>query len=659
MLAVLPITAFIAIFILFFNLWSGQDWRHLFVRAVLCWAAYLVLLTELLSLFHAITQLVLTIVWFLPILVSGTWLYLRTRKGRGVKFPMWRLPRGLGEWVMVLSLLLVLGITALVAWLTPPQTWESLRYHMARVAHWTQERAVQYYTTGISVQNSMSPGGEMIILHLYVLVGGDRLACFVEWFSMFGSVVAASLVIRQLMGKRWIVENTTLARSGELLTALVVVTIPTGIVQASSTMTDYVAAFWIMCMASEALSVVAQPVEDYIPDGKIRDRYGIVASSLSAALAILTKPTVVAFIVPFAVWIAVVLLRRLGVARFIIWAVTALVIVLLLNCGQMFRSYQLYGNPLNDPKRFVKHSNQLLTAPGLISNLVRNAALHTGTPLPFVNSRIYKLVGLIHRTIRVDMSDPRTTSVGPYREIPFSVHEDMVGNLAHAILILFSLVVVTVGWKWVPKTTLIYAWICVSTFVLFSLMYKWQIFGSRYHLPFFVLFAPLIAYVLIRFIPRRMGWIVGICLVIGAIPWLFMIDSRPLIVIPGHTYVGSVLKENRTRLYFAQWTSLMKPYTAITDRIKAVNCSSVEIMLTGQDAEYPLWVLLGAPRASLYIQWNVAGPSSRYKKPGFIPCAVICHGCQGKKWSTLEGLPRVYSNTNFQLYMKQDELLNP
>ncbi len=86
------------------------------------------------------------------------------------------------------------------------------------------------------------------MLHLYVLAGGDRFVNFIEWFSMVGSVIAVSFIaFRFGAGNR-----------GQWLASLFVATLPMGIVQASSSMTDYVVAFWILCAAIEAFIRIPQ-----------------------------------------------------------------------------------------------------------------------------------------------------------------------------------------------------------------------------------------------------------------------------------------------------------------------------------------------------------------------------------------------------------------
>lgn len=633
-MALLPIAAFLTAFVLLYNLDPQQDWRRAFLRTAVLWGSYLILATEMLSLFRAVTPSGLSIAWMLPLLLCAVWLAGSRLTGKRILLPGLPRPSHWLDWVLSAGLVTVLGITALTAWLAPPQTWDALNYHLPRVAHWAQEHAVRHFTTGIEVQDSMPPGAEMIILNFYVLLRGDRLATFVEWFAMFGSLIGAS----------WLAKQLGADRLGQFLAAIITAAIPMGIVQASSTMTDYVVAFWVVCAVAEVLWMRSEGVKGDT----------ILFTSLAAGLALVTKPTAAAFLLPFALLAGFILLRRLGLMRSLGWFVAALVLVLVLNAGYLTRNYLTYGNPISNQERIDKQVNELMTVPGMFSNVLRNAGLHLGTPKQAVNQWIYDQVARIHAWLGVDINDPRTTLHGLYNPIGgFTTAEDVVGNLLHMCLIVLTFFAALLAFKRLGSFTLVYVLLVTATFFLFSLFFKWQIFGTRYHMPFFVLFAPAIGLALARLLPANLARLGCILLLLAASPWLFSINSRPLIPIPGRSYVGSILTTQRQALYFANGPHLEQPYTAMTERINAAGCSSVGIMLSGGNAEYPLWVLLGAPRDSLDVEWIVSGsPSDKYSQPGFQPCAIICQKCSDD-WLTLRGLPIAYEDGDYRLYLKR------
>jgi hypothetical protein len=86
----------------------------------------------------------------------------------------------------------------------------------------------------------------------------------------------------------------------------------------------------------------------------------------------------------------------------------------------------------------------------------------------------------------------------------FALQEDVVGNLFHIVLITIAFCVVLAGGKRLGWIAVVYMLLVVAGFFLFSLLFKWQIFGTRYHQSFFVLFAPLIGYAAARCLPSTL-----------------------------------------------------------------------------------------------------------------------------------------------------------
>jgi hypothetical protein len=162
----------------------------------------------------------------------------------------------------------------------------------------------------------------------------------------------------------------------------------------------------------------------------------------------------------------------------------------------------------------------------------------------------------------------------------------------------------------------------------------------------------MIAVLAIRYLTAYGARLLSILLMIAVCPWLFSISSRPIIPIQGRTMPASILTGSRLDLYFANAGNLVKAYTDMTHMIQQANCSRVGLMLLGNSAEYPLWVLLDAPRPDLDVEWIVGGNFFHdYENPDFHPCAVICERC-GSDMSTVGDLPIAYENNDFRLYLQ-------
>jgi hypothetical protein len=330
-----------------------------------------------------------------------------------------------------------------------------------------------------------------------------------------------------------------------------------------------------------------------------------------------------------------------------------ILIVIMMNAGHLTRNAMVYGHPIGPSSKVALHANEIYEPRVFLSNLLRNAALHAGTPWSRVNDWLFLSIYKVHAKIGLDIQDPRTTQVGWFTVGKPNTAETTSGNPIHALLILvfFGL---SIGAPKVRGTTaMVYALTVAATFLIYCLLFKWQVFGSRLHLPFFVLFAPAIGFGLRQLFPLNAGRLIAVILLIASWPWLLSIQSRPLI--PNEqSYIISVVSMEREELYFALGQHLIEPYTSMTDIIHETGCQKVGLMLSGSGAEYPLWVLLGAPDPDLEMEWIVSGtPSETYRQDDFQPCALICEKCP-QEWEQFSGLPLTYQSGTFRLYIEDD-----
>ena len=632
MLVFLLPLSFICLVIYLGQVRPSWGWRLSFLRSTVIFGAYGVLSLEVLSLIDAVTQSSLAIIWSIPLIGLSITLGVLWGRERSLRLPKVRFPENIFERIFIVGVILVILITAIVAWLTPPQTWDSLNYHMSRVAHWAQNQSVKPFATGIEIQNSIPPGAELGMLHLYVLGGGDRYVNFVEWFAMLGSLVGVSLIAKDFGANR----------KGQLISVVFAASIPMGIVQASSTMTDYVVALWMVCVAVEILRL--QNMRPIIIE--------VVTMSVAAGLAILTKPIAYAYLLPLALYAAFRLIRISKWKVLVGASILAISLVGIINIGHFNRMIYTYGSVFPEDQ-ITRHSNQMKNLRGLTSNVLRNIGLHVGTPSPHINKGMYIVIEKIHDWIGIDLNDPRTTSFGVFKVKMPITNEVTIGNPLHAWIIVGFFTMLVVGrWKKPPPELVVFSLLTLSTFFIYSLVFKWQIFGSRFHLPFFILLAPVIGTFFTQVLPVHVLNVAGIIMLFCSWPWLMSIQSRPLIP-DSESRVGSILIEPRDALYFGNGPNYQYPYVGVTERIRDSGCTSIGLALAGNAAEYPFWVLMGSPREDVRLEWIVSGtPSARLAPTDFHPCAIICDGSCPKEWEIVNGLPLSFEIAGYRLFLE-------
>jgi hypothetical protein len=602
------------------------------LRAAVIWGGIIVTSTELLSLVKAIDSFHLTLVWGVSLLAGLAWLGWRLHRGK--RLPPLQKPifDSSADLVLLILICVIVFGVLFVALKAPIQTYDSLSYHMSRVAHWAQNRSVGIYVTGIERQNMMGPFAEYVILHTYVLQHSDLLANLVDWLAYLGCILAAAFIAGRLgAGKR-----------GQLIAAAFDASLPMAIAQASSSMTDIVVAFWVMCAIAEIVSALAS--------GNATWRTWLYLAA-AAGLAILTKTTAFAFLLPFLLWFGIKVLISRGLRWTALRMLPFLALVAVINLPFWIRNTRTYGTPLGSPALLEQHANQILTPGVLLSNTVRNLSLNFGTPSTSINHFTKAVISKLHKLVGMNVEDPRTTYNHSFSITDQIMMEDRTGNPVHLFFI-FLAAGIAIFTKKYSGLVCAYSLVAISTFLLFSIGNTYQVFGNRLLVPFFLLSAPLVGLGVARFRPW-LGLASGFLLVLAGLPWLLSLQSRPILPIPGQTIPTSILDTSRQELYFANVGGLGSDQRTVVSLIQDAACTQVGLMLGGDDPEYLWWVELGgAPNQNWRLEWIVSGtPSDRFADPAFKPCAVICTSCP-TEWKAFKDLPLQYQSSGLRLFLK-------
>jgi hypothetical protein len=508
---------------------------------------------------------------------------------------------------LLLGIAFIIVLTGLTGLIVAPNNWDSMTYHMSRIAHWIQNKNVNFYPTHILRQLHQNPWSEFAIMHFQILSGGDRFANLLQWFSMIGCILGVSLIAK-LLGA-----NTHI----QIIAAALVSTIPMGILQASSTQNDYVVSYWLVCFLYFFLLFLS------------RKKYQlsfILGMGASLGLATLTKATTYIFTFPFLIWIGYSLQRkpRRSIWKFIFF----IAIFLTINLGHYLRNFDLYGSPLGPTKEGSSNEYsyiiEVFSLPAAASNIIRNSALHCATPDMQANVMIEEGVLFLHRLLGIDINDPRTT----WRETEFHVvwprSEDYSGNLLHFILIAMSFVVLLIFPK-INKSRVITGFYIalLAAFFLFCLIIKWQPWHSRLHLPLFVLFSPLVAITLSGFLKNKDINMIVVILLLYALPFLLKNSANPLIG------TNNIFNTSKIDQYFVHRPNLRDPYIGAAQFLNSQECRDVGLYLDLDDWEYPLWFLLKKDKKKkvhiehINVRNNSAVKYNKYPFNKFRPCAIL------------------------------------
>ncbi len=657
------------LFLTFWVLWGGPvgpaedtpDWRWAFLGAVVILGAFVVLSLEALSLIHAIQCPWLAALWLLFGVILGLY---GARSGR--------LQRGWHRWkdalkhevrrkdAVLLGLLLVVLLLFAVAWVSPVNNNDSLLYHMSRVAHWVQNKSLDHYPTAYEHQLRKPIWSAMAMLTLREFWGDDQPVALVQWFSLIVSLIGVSAIARKLGAHR----------RGQMLSAVVALSVPMAILQSTSTQNDLAVSQWLV------VSVYYVVLQEKRPLAKSE----LLLFGLSLGLGALTKGTYVVFILPFLLWFSVRFMKRHGLLRSIASGAIVIGLLAILSLGYWTRNIETYGNPYYgmDVQRILRRlifwrtsrspelgpwiggvqipgapatsstgglsfqegrggriAVQALGFPGAwdtspgqewLASILKHIARNLGTPFPKVNEAMLRMLEAALQSLGADLREP---IINIYWN-----HEDLAGNALHLALVPVSLIALLAVRRRIDVAAA--GKLSLALLVGFALLARVNsgdnLYSVRYQLPFFMLQSAVTGVVLAGLFPPRRTPILAAGFMLLALPWLLFNQTRPVIGRrPWVTRVGSVFTSPVEEVAFANHLGIMDEYQAAADIVREQACEQIGLRIDSSDPEYLLWWVLAAPRDDMRIEViNANERLKRYQDPSFQPCLIICTICQGQ-----------------------------
>lgn len=482
---------------------------------------------------------------------------------------------------------LLVTVLFLLAILTPPTSWDSFTYHIPRVLNWLQNGSVAHFATHDTRQVESGPFSAYAIMQLYLVTGSDRLVNLVQFGAMILSVAGVTWLTNQLLTfaqSRRSSEALPPSSRARCWAGLFALTMPVGIVQSITTQTDYVVALWVVSSVVFGVLFAAH---------RASPTYATLFGA-SLALGTLTKATMVIAAGLLAAFWLLLGLRAAASNATRTRALVILVVVGILIVGPHFvRNMRIFGSPLGSDYIYALMRNQEQRPRVWVSNFVRNLSLHAASGIPPLTAGVNQLLKSAHGLSgRSDNERSSTFFTSTFNYIQgYPVSDNSAGNFWHLAIALLSCCVVSIRSRALRKPALLIALLVLMTFVIQSAYLVWSEWNARFHLPLFLMIAPLVGIALAQFQPLLRG-ACGLVLLIVAFHAALYNRSRP--VLGGSDF----LFQERERQYFIETPNLYGPcLNAVTDVI-ASESTNVGLRMYKDyfryldEMEYPFWVML-------------------------------------------------------------------
>ena len=462
--------------------------------------------------------------------------------------------------------------TLFIALISPPNNWDSMTYHMSRVEYWIQNKAIFFFKTNNPRQNVLAPFSEFLILNFQLLSGSDIFANLVQWISLIIGLATVSLICKEVgLGKRL-----------QLISAVFMCSLPTVLLQASSTKNDIVASTFILLFYYYQIILVK--------------RYSISSvylSGLSLGLGILTKGT--CYIPLFAIGIT----HFTYLISFKIWDIKKIIfrygiifsIGFLINLPHYLRNILKYDDMLG-LNTLPSLTNELFSFGVMFSNLIRHVAYQLGTNIKIINWYIYRIVKIL---LGNNINDPKTSFLDrDFRPPFFSLGEDTAGNLIHTLVFIIIFFIGLTFIRKIKRIQLKTLFITLISIFLYCFLLKWQPWTGKI-IPLFIITIPFLMIALNYILDIKelkiTFYIILVIMLTGTFPYLFYNESRPLLAYNNK----SILFQERIEGYFNNRPELYEQYKKIIngfDKTEVSKKDSIAFHLGGDSWDYPFLVML-------------------------------------------------------------------
>lgn len=614
-----------------------DTWLGSYIEACCLWMLFLFVITEALSAGYALRFRSLFALWgMFDVLLLLLLAAQLGRAGYTVKTAAHSaLAAGVRGWralreapyygVLLVIAMVVLGLSLI----TTPHNWDSMTYHLPRIAHWAQNRSVAHYATN-SIRQACSPVlAEFVNLHVYILCRGhDQLFNLLQGVSYLTCAAAAGAIAGRL----------SCGRPFRFLSMLLFLSMPIAYAEALTTQVDNFAAVWLLFFVYRLLDYV--DVNKAMRFDKVTV-FRVGTMGLCVAWGYLAKPSVCVGMVVFALWLLLVCIRRRDRLRdlsgIFFSALPCVAIPMAPEILRNFETFGAYASPEAGAAQLVGTGNPAYLAVNMIKNLSFNM------PVPFIkNGHEYfaEIARKAAAVLRVELDAVSISENG--RE--YMLQEagnygcDTAVNPMVFWLFLFCVLWAVLGFgrkKWTGCVRGYFVTASVS-FAVFCMVLRWEPFVSRYMIAYLALLCPMIAAGIQMGTTGKRGrpFRVGI---VGIVCLLCIVETVSL-----SQYHFDIWKNRaRTRPYgyfTARWDELAV-YAPLVDEIKSRGYENVGLRLVkADDFEYPLWEMLDGCHLE---HVKVINQTSVYMDESFVPECIIWFGDLPKKPVEVAG--RIYN----------------
>ena len=524
-----------------------------------------ILITNLFSFFNLLIPILIKLFWLTVFVIALIWIiWTKQFPKRNTLVPYFKQLKSFPFYIFI-------GLTVisfLYARFTIPNNWDSMTYHLARVAHWINNKSVNYYYTN-NLRQLLSPVlDEYFLLHIILLSGNDNYVNLLQWFSYIISALYIYKTIRLLDC------SASFAFAGSIL----FMTMPIAFAESMTTQNDLFATMYLWLFIYKAVNI-AKNNNIYFSNKNLTD---ITSLGILIGFGYLAKTSVCVPMFYFLICLIIYFFyaKKITIRDFCIYSIISAVCCAII-VSETFIRWKYYGSidtSVVTNSIVVATKNPIM----LLFNLYKNISnLIVFSP---TISFLLKLIGVKSTGIfgiNINSQEINFNNIEFYPS--FSFHHDFASAYIVTIagFIAFFYFIVK---KNIKKQKRIFASIIFIGFLTIPLILRWQPWGSRIMLPCVSLLSVLIILLLddICFQYEIRQVLLTCVYLVCLMSYYPQLESH---LLPVYTYLNS--GNDRFYMYFYNRQEIYTDYKKLIEYCEKLDSKNIALCTGGDSYVYP------------------------------------------------------------------------
>lgn len=598
-------------------------------------ALYVLLITNLLSIFNVLTSVTIKIAWIIPIFL----LLIITIKNKAYH-NFKHIPelcinlKNLHLIPLIVIIICISFLSLLYAYFTVPNNWDSMTYHLARVAHWINNKSVNYYYTGNTRQLLSPVLDEYFLLNIMLLSGNDKYVNLLQWSSYIISALYIWKIARML----------GCSNSFALIGSLLFMTMPIAFAESMTTQNDLFATMWL-CIFLYKIVIVFK--KESFPISR-KSIYDIICMGILIGIGYLAKTSVCIPMFYFTICLVIYLLftKKVNAKDCCIYSLIAASFCAAVIAENFIR-WKCYGS-IDTSGVTTSISINTINPLMLLLNLYKNISSLT-VYSPF-SAELLKLIGT--KTSNLFNLDINNSAISFGKTIftpAFAYNHDTASVYIVTILGCISFLHFLFN-KNVTKSKKLLTSILFIGFLTIPVVLRWQPWGTRIMLPCASLLCILIS-LMVEDVCSRYKTHQGVLVCLCTICLITFYPQLEYHLAPIYTLLKS--GNDRFSLYFYNRPQIYNAYRNLIEYCESLDSKNIALCAGSDSYVYPFLHYfkqkhnLNIRETPLYDNvFDINTPA-----PDYIACIETSNGDSFIMKNCM--YEKIYTVENYYVYKKQ------